>query len=209
MKKASNIYNMNKATHLKDKLSEKTYLRPYVVVFSASLFFFFESIQLNMFNSLNLELMEAFNIGSTELGKLSATYFYGTILFLFPAGIMLDRISTKKIIIVTMLLCIGCTLLFSLSSSIWQANLYRFITGIGGSFTLLSSVRLASRWFPPDKMALIVGLIVTFAMLGGLVAQIPLTLLVLHFGWRATLVLDSTWFIVFSNNFFLCERPSR
>ena len=166
-------------------------LQPWVVCFSAALFFFFEFMQVNMFNALDPSLIKAFHVNATELGSLSANYFYANFLFLFPAGMLLDRYSTRWIIILAMGASVLCTFGFAMSEHVWQAGACRFITGIGGSFCLLANVRLASRWFPPRRMALVVGLIVTFAMLGGTVAQTPMILLTDSIGWRNTLLVDA------------------
>lgn len=164
---------------------------PWLVVFSASLFFFFEFMQMNMFNALDPYLYIDFHLNNTtKLGELSACYMYANIIFLFPAGIILDRYSAKKIIVLSMLVSVICVYLFSLTAVLWQAEVLRFITGIAGSFCLLSAVRIASRWFPANKMALVVGLIVTFAMIGGMVAQLPFTKLVEWYGWRHALRID-------------------
>ncbi len=167
-------------------------LKAWVVCFSAALFFFFEFMQLNMFNALSPALMEAFQVSGARLGQLSAHYFYANVLFLFTAGLVLDRVSTRKVILCAMSVCVACTYLFSLSTALWQAEACRFVTGIGGAFCFLSTVRLASRWFPPRRMALVIGLIVTMAMLGGMLAQTPFALLTDSIGWRKTLVLDAS-----------------
>src|SRR3990167_7036038 len=167
-------------------------IQPWLVVFSASLFFFFEFMQVNMFNAIDPSLFKAFHLtDSTQLGELSACYMYANVLFLFPAGIILDRVSTRKVILLSMFICVICAFLFSLSTSLWQAEICRLVTGIGGAFCLLSCVRLASRWFPSKHMALVVGLIVTFAMLGAMLAQTPFTQLTDAFGWRNTLRIDA------------------
>ncbi len=167
-------------------------IQPWLVVFSASLFFFFEFMQVNMFNAIDPSLFKAFHLtDSTQLGELSACYMYANVLFLFPAGIILDRVSTRKVILWSMFVCVICAFLFSLSTSLWQAEICRLITGIGGAFCLLSCVRLASRWFTPKHMALVVGLIVTFAMLGAMIAQTPFTEMTKAFGWRETLRIDA------------------
>ena len=61
------------------------------------------------------------------------------------------------------------------------------ISGIGGAFAFLSCIKLATRWFPGNKMSLVVGLIITLAFLGGAVAQTPFTLLTQKIGWHDTL----------------------
>jgi len=162
---------------------ESTSYRAWIVVFSAALFFFYEFMLLNLFNALNEPLLQEFHISATELGQVSAYYFYANLVFLFPAGILLDRLSTRKMILAAMTLSVIATFMFAGMHAIWMAKLCRFLMGMGSSFCLLGCVRLASRWFPPKRMALIVGLIVTFAMLGGMMAQM-MTVFVEHSGWR-------------------------
>ena len=165
-------------------------LQPWLVCFSAALFFFFEFMQVNMFNALDPALIQTFHMSAIQLGHLSANYFYATVIFLFPAGMILDRVSTRKVIILAMLASVLCTFGFALSHAVWQAELCRFITGIGGSFCLLANVRLASRWFDSRRLALVIGLVVTFAMVGGMAAQTPFTVLTDKIGWRMTLLVD-------------------
>ncbi len=164
---------------------------PWAVCFTAALFFFFEFLQVNIFNAITPSLMKEFTLSAARVGQASAYYFYATMLFVFPAGLILDRFSTRKIILFAMGSSIACTFLFSMASSISMAEICRFVTGIGGSFCLLSCIRLASRWFSPRRLAFVIGLIVTIAMLGGMVAQTPMTLLTDHFGWRKMLIMDA------------------
>src|SRR3990167_6276873 len=99
-------------------------IQPWLVIFSASLFFFFEFMQVNMFNAINSSLYIAFQLtDATQLGVLSACYMYAIVFFLFPAGMILDRFSTRKIIITAMFLCVLCTAAFSYTTALWQAGL--------------------------------------------------------------------------------------
>jgi MFS family permease len=164
---------------------------PWIVCFSAALFFFYEFIQMNMFNAISAEIMRAFSLHATQLGSLSAYYFYANLLFLPVAGTLLDRFSTRWIILAALLTCIFGIAGFAITHSFPLACLCRFLSGIGSAFCFLSSIRLASRWFPAKRMALVTGLIVTMAMLGGMVAQTPLTLVTQALGWRNALLLDA------------------
>jgi MFS family permease len=83
-----------------------------------------------------------------------------------------------------MFLCVISTFILAYSHSFYVAMFCRFITGIGSAFCFLGPVRLASHWFPPKRMALVTGAIVTMAMTGGMLAQYPLTKLVAVVGWR-------------------------
>ncbi len=163
----------------------------WLVCLSAGLFFFYEFIQMQMFNSISNDLMRDFSLNAEQLGYLSASYLYADVIFLFPAGILLDRFSTRSVILTAMVLCILGTFFFAITHSALFAGLSHFIAGIGNAFCFLSCIRLASRWFPARQMALIIGLIVTMAMIGGMVAQTPLVQLNAWIGWRNALLLNA------------------
>lgn len=184
--------------------------RGWVVCLCASLFFFYEFIQMNMFNAISSQLMEAFRINAEQLGRLSSYYFIANVLFLFPAGMLLDRISTRKIILTSLAICILGTALFASTSSVWAASLFRFFTGIGSAFCFLSVIRLSTRWFPMARLALVTGVVVTMAMIGGMAAQTPLTLLAQAVSWRSALRIDAAFgvLIFFVIWFFVQDYPS-
>lgn len=163
----------------------------WLVCFIGSLFFFYEFIQMNMFNAINTSLMRDFHLDGSQLGTLSATYFLASVAFLLPAGMILDRFSTRKVMLVSLAICVLGTFIFGLAESTALAAICRFFTGIGSAFCFLSNVRLATRWFPAQRIALVTGLIVTMAMVGGMVAQAPLTYLVDAVGWRKALYIDA------------------
>ncbi len=167
------------------------------VCLAAGLFFLFEYLQVSIFNALDPQLLKEFQVSAARLGSLSAHYFYANVLFLFPAGLILDRISTRKAIIWSMGWCVLATYGFAFSPTIAWADIFRFITGIGGAFCLLSAVRLATRWFPAKRLAMVIGVIVSMAFVGGMIAQTPMTLLVDYLGWRAGLAIDATIGVMF------------
>jgi len=168
----------------------------WAVTLTAALFFLYEFIQLTMPNMINSELRQAFDLDAEQVGVLISMYFWANMLCLFPAGNLLDRYSTKKLLIFAALLCTIGTFIFSTAQVYFCAALGRFIVGMGAAFCFLSCIRLASRWFPPTRMALVTGIVVTMAMIGGLVGQSPMLLLVKAVGWREAIFLDGILGIV-------------
>jgi predicted MFS family arabinose efflux permease len=148
----------------------------WIVVLTAALFFFYVFIQLNLPIGINRQLMQSFNLDATGLGMLASVFFWANALFLFPAGILLDRYSPKKLLQMAVTSNIIGTYIFASAHNYFFAASGRFICGLGAAFCFLSCIRLASRWFPPQRMALVTGLIVTMAMIGGLIAQSPLNI---------------------------------
>lgn len=172
-------------------------MEPWFVVLTAALYFFFVFLQLNVFNALSPSLMQAFQMSADQLGELSTAYFYTSVLFLIPAGTLLDRFSTKRIILTCICISIVATVWFAFATQLWEAWVARLLVGTVGAFGLLSGVRLATRWFEPRQMALVVGLIVTMAMIGGMLAQTPLTIITDRDGWRHALMLDASLGVLF------------
>jgi len=168
----------------------KPSLRGWIVCMSAALFFFYIFIQMLLFNVVGHPLMAEFSLTSTDLGMLSSVYFWGNVVFLLPAGLLLDRFSIKKILIISLTIMLLAILLFSFATSLDIVIIARFLIGATSAFALLTGLRLASHWFPPANMALVTGMITTMGFLGGLVAQTPLTILVGAVGWRHAMQWD-------------------
>lgn len=163
----------------------------WLVTLSASLYFFYEFIQMNLFNSINVPLMRDFGLDAVQLAQLASMYFYANAIFLFPAGNLLDRYSTKTLLLVAVALSTLGTFIFASATHYLWAAVGRFIVGAVAAFCFLSCIRIASRWFPPRKMATVTGVVVIMAMLGGLVAQTPFALLTDYVGdWRIAVMIN-------------------
>lgn len=162
------------------------------VTLTAALYFFYEFIQMNFFNAINMQLRETFQLDAIQVGQLFSMYFYANTACTFFVGSLLDRFSTRKLLLLAVFTSTLGTFIFAVTTAYWLAAISRFVVGMGASFCFLGCIRLASRWFPPHRMALVIGLVVTMAMVGGLIAQTPFVLLAQQIGWRGTLLLDAT-----------------
>lgn len=163
----------------------------WVVCLSAGLFFFYEFFQLNIFDVINQPLRVDFQLNATQLSWMSSTYLWADILFLLPAGVILDRFSTRKVILIAMLVCVLGTTGFAVTNSFALACFFHFLSGIGNAFCFLSCVVLVSQWFPPRRQALVIGSLVTMAFLGGMMAHTPFAHLSDYYGWRRSLLIDA------------------
>ena len=165
---------------------------PWIVCLSAALFFAYELLQLHLMNAISPMLMRDLNLSGAEFGYLSSTYLLADVLFLLPAGIILDRFSVRRVILTALFLCLIGTAGFAKATSLPTAALCHFLSGIGNAFCFLSCVMLISRWFPKSRQAFLIGLMITIGMLGGVVAQLPFALLAEKLHWRAALMIDAS-----------------
>ncbi len=183
----------------------------WVVTLTSALFFFYEFIQMNLFNTINTDLREAFHLDAIQIGQLFSMYFYANFLFLFLAGNLLDRYSTRLLLLIALTVSTVGAFIFAIAGEYWVAAVGRFLVGAGASFCFLSCIRIASRWFSPHRMALVTGVVVTMAMLGGFVAQAPFAMLAeVVGGWRNALYLNSLLGvgIIIAVFFIVQDRPS-
>jgi MFS family permease len=170
---------------------KQSYLLAWIVCLCAGLFFCYELMQFHLLNAISTVLMQDLKISGTHLGFLGSTYLLADVIFLIPAGILLDRFSTKKVILAALCVCLLGTVGFAVSTSFFQACVAHFLSGIGNAFCFLSCVILVSRWFPKQRQGFVVGVIVTLGMLGGVLAQAPFNYLAQACTWRAAMLIDA------------------
>ena len=161
---------------------------PWVTCLTSALFYFYVAIQIAWFDTLAPSIIQEFSMTAVQYSELSSLFLLGMVIFLLPAGLLLDRYSIKKILLITCALSSLLTITFGLSQNILCDKLINFLLGTMGAFSFLPSVKLTSRLLPHNKIAMATGLIITIGMFGGIVAQSPLFYLQLFLGWRHMLI---------------------
>ena len=101
----------------KRKIMKKD-LKAWAITLVGSLYFFYAFFQANLMTPLNEALARYFGASSADIGLVSAWYFYANIIFIIPAGLLLDRFSIRILMAINMLIAIAGTILFAFSSAI-------------------------------------------------------------------------------------------
>jgi MFS family permease len=134
---------------------------------------------------MTTELMRDFGIVASELGQFSAFYFYAYVLMQIPTGVFVDRWGARRLLIAGSIGATAGTLMFGLTGSYAVASAGRALVGASTAVAWVVTLKLATHWFPKRRFAMLSGLGLMMGNIGALVAQVPLRLLVEHFGWRA------------------------
>lgn len=151
------------------------------------------------------QLMAEFAIGGAALGNLSAFYFYAYVAMQIPTGVMADRWGPRRVLTTGAAVAAIGSLLFAFAPSFALAGFGRLLVGASVAVAFVCALKLASHWFPPQKYALVSGMALFFGVSGGIMAGVPLRLLVENFGWRmvmgsaglfALLLCIAIWLIV-------------
>ena len=134
---------------------------------------------------MTTELMRDFGIAASQLGQFSAFYFYAYILMQIPTGVFVDSWGARRLLIAGALGAAAGTFLFGITSSYALASAGRALVGASTAVAWVVTLKLATHWFPRSRFAMLSGLGLMMGNIGALFAQVPLRLLVEHFGWRA------------------------
>lgn len=133
------------------------------------------------------QLMAEFAIGGAALGNLSAFYFYSYVAMQIPTGVMADRWGPRRLLTAGAGVAALGTAIFAVAPDLGWASFGRLLIGASVAVAFVSMLKLASHWFAPRQYALASGMALLMGVVGGVVAGVPLRLLVEAFGWRAVM----------------------
>jgi predicted MFS family arabinose efflux permease len=134
------------------------------------------------------ELTRAFDISSTVLGTLAATYFYVYTVLQIPVGVLADTLGPRKILAIGSAIAAAGSLLFALAP-VWEvAAVGRMLVGIGTSVVFISVLKLSAVWFTPQRFATLAGVTMFAGNLGAVVSGAPLAWIVTLTSWRTVFV---------------------
>lgn len=177
-------------------MAKKSSLKGWTITLLGALFFFYSFFQANMMTPLHSALLKYFGASSSDLGLLSAWYFYANIIFLIPAGLLLDRFPIRVLMGINMLIAIAGAITFAFAETLFMAGVGRFLSGIMMSSGLIICLKLASIWLPLNRMALASSMIITIGMLGGIASQAPMAFLINLFGWQGAVLVAAIFGLV-------------
>src|SRR5436305_12553605 len=102
-----------------------------------------------------------------------------------PTGVLVDSWGARRLLIGGSIAAAAGTLLFGLTTSYPLASIGRGIVGASTAVGWVVTMKIATHWFPKGRFGMRSGLGLLMGNIGALFAQVPLRLLVEHYGWRA------------------------
>lgn len=154
----------------------------------AALFYLYQFILRNFPGVMTEDLMRDFSLEACALGLMTACYLVSYASLQIPVGLGLDKFGPSRFLRGAILLCIAGTFLFGISQDFYMACTGRFLIGMGATCAFLGCVKLGTVWFPPQKLALVIGFTMLAGKIGAIMGQAPLALLVEFLGWRESLL---------------------
>ncbi|MGW1894513.1 MFS transporter [Streptomyces sp. NPDC002004] len=132
-----------------------------------------------------LDAADRFHVNASALSTFSILQLLVYAGMQIPVGLLVDRLGTKKVLTIGVVLFTTGQLGFAFSPSYATALLSRALLGCGDAMTFISVLRLGTRWFPARKGPLVAQLAGLVGMAGNLVSTLVLARLLHGVGWTA------------------------
>ncbi len=129
---------------------------------------------------------QRFDVGPGVLALFSVVQLGVYLVLQVPSGIVADRWGPRRVIATgAAALAVGSAV-FAISGSLLGGITGRLLIGIGDAFMFINVLRLAAKWFPPERYGKVAALTGLAGGAGQLVATVPLTTALHTWGWVST-----------------------
>ena len=106
---------------------------------------------------MTTELMQDFSLNAASFSAMVAFFYYAYTPMQLPGGMLYDRFGPRKMITIFMGVSVLGAFMFAHAHSYAMAAMGRFLMGLGGAFSFVGPLLIASRWFHAKYFALLAG----------------------------------------------------
>lgn len=163
----------------------------YLIWASVALFFFYQYILRVYPNVMVNELRFDFALTAEQFSYFGAFNLYAYSLLQIPVGLLVDKYGVKRIVLMSIALCLGATALASFTHNLYLAYLSRVIMGAGSACAFMCTLKTVVDYLPEKGRGVWMGATLTLGVAGSLTAGKPFSMAMDMFGWRHTLLLTT------------------
>lgn len=142
----------------------------YLAWFAISLFYFYQYILRVSPGIMIVELRQVYKLTAEEFSSLGAIYLYAYSLLQVPLGFILDRVGVRRVLTVSILMCVGGTCLFAYAPTISMLQLGRLCIGIGSAPAFICALKWVSDYLPTKDQGLFMGATLSIGTIGALLS---------------------------------------
>ncbi len=186
----------------------QTILLPWIICALGALFYCYEYFLRISPSVMTHELMAAYDLTGAQVGNLSAFYYHAYVPMQILVGLLMDRYGPRRLLTLACLFCATGAYLFAGNYGLGVAEAGRFLVGFGSAFAFVGALKLATIWLPPNRFALVSGIILCLGMIGAMMGDVLLRVMVDAIGWQTTIYVASGAGVCLSFLIFLVVRDS-
>jgi len=129
-------------------------------------------------------LVRDLGLSATELGFATSTFFLTAVLMQIPYGVLLDRYDPRKLYALFLFFCAVGAVLAATADGFVMLTVGRGLVALGGGASAVTSYKIYSIWYPPERLPLANGLSLAAGGLGVLIGTTPVELALRIMDWR-------------------------
>jgi MFS family permease len=133
---------------------------------------------------ISQDLVRDLGLAPSQLGLLTAAYFFTFALVQIPLGVFLDRFGPRRIEAGLLLIAAAGAGLFCVADGIQLLVLARALIGVGVSACLMAALKAFVQWFPVSRLASLTGWLLACGGLGAFATSLPAEAALQYFNWR-------------------------
>lgn len=160
----------------------------FLLLFCALFFAFQYGIKSAIPNVLNENLRSYFSANASQIGFLFSLSFLAYTAMQIPTGLIIDRVSVKKIVISSFALFSLGLIAFVISPNYICAAISQIALGITSSFALVLIMKVTNDYFSREKVAIVSGLAMSAGGLGPVICNPLMAHLTLSFQWQNVVI---------------------
>lgn len=134
-------------------------------------------------------LVQEWGIEKTALGPVMSAALVGLAIGALTAGPLADRIGRRKVLILSVLVFGGFSLLTAFATNLSMLTLLRFLTGLGLGAAMPNAATMMAEYAPERRRSLLVNLMFCGFPLGSSLGGFVSAWLIPTFGWQSVLIL--------------------
>ncbi|MFU0930528.1 MFS transporter [Kluyvera cryocrescens] len=135
------------------------------------------------------DLVQEWGVQKSDLGPVMSAALVGLAFGALTAGPMADRIGRKKVLVPSILVFGGFSLITAFATSLTQLTILRFLTGLGLGAAMPNAATLMSEYAPERRRALLVNLMFVGFPIGSSMGGFISAWMIPHYGWQSVLIL--------------------
>ncbi|MCG7343494.1 MFS transporter [Sporosarcina sp. ACRSL] len=136
-----------------------------------------------------LSITEDLQLSPTSTGLILSSFFLGYAIMQIPGGWLADKLGSRKVLIVSVLMW---SIFTALTGAVWSLTsmiVIRFLFGIGEGGFQPSSSKLISQTFPSDKRAWAMSIMLSSGGIVSLIVPLLSAYMLTTIGWRISFLI--------------------
>lgn len=151
-------------------------------------------------------LTHEFGLTATDFGIIGSAFVWTYAIMQIPSGVLLDRLGSKWIWRIGMLIWACASFLTAVASGFWVIIVARLLLGVAEAPAFPGAMKATGTWFPLNERSLATAIFDTGTRLANVIGLPLIAFVVTYWGWREAFVAQGILSIIYLAVFWVKYR---